>query len=163
MIVAPPYLRSAEQQRSGFLRSAHIEHDSYRRPLPGGTAFSVPGAVKIPGQPKDDLLNVTLRLRASADHAHSRTVKSVSAEELGRSSLRDRRYLSHAEFREFHSASAADIEIVCTFAQEFSLLVTDTSRARRTVELRGAICDIERAFGTSLRLYESPSGKCQLL
>jgi len=163
MIVAPPYSRSAEGQRSGFLRPAHIKDDSDGRPLPDSIAFSVPGAVKILGEGTDDLLNVTLRLRAAADHAHSRTVKSVSAEELGSSSVRNRGYLSRSEFREFHSASAAEIDSVCNFAQEFGLLITGTSRARRTVELRGAICDIERAFGTSLRLYESPSGECQLL
>jgi kumamolisin len=109
------------------------------------------------------VLDVTIRLRASVDHAYSRAVMSLSAEELGSLPLRNRRYLSRSEFREFYSASPADIESVCTFAKEFGLFITGASGARRTIGLRGAICDIERAFGTGLRLYESPSANCQVL
>jgi kumamolisin len=86
---------------------------------------------------------------------------SLSAEELGSSPLRNRRHLSRSEFREFYSASPADIESISTFAKQFGLFMTGASGARRTVRLRGAICDIERAFGTIPRLYESPSGRFQ--
>jgi kumamolisin len=106
------------------------------------------------------VLDVTIRLRVSADHAYSRAVMSLSAEELGSRPLRNRRYLSRSEFREFYCASPADIESISTFANEFGLFITGASGARRTIGLRGAICDIERAFGTIPRFCESPSGRC---
>ncbi len=161
MIAVRPFLRSVEQQRRGILNSSHIRHNPDRRPLFCEALFSVPGAIKTPGRPKDEVLDVTILLRTSADHAYSRAVMSLSAEELGSRPLRNRRYLSRSEFREFYCASPADIENICTFAKQFGLLITGKSRARRTVELRGAICDIERAFVTGPGLYESPSGRCQ--
>jgi len=161
MIAVRPLSRSVEQRQRGILSSSHGRHNPDHGPLLGGTPCSLPGAVEIFGRPKDEVLDVTIRLRASADHAHSRWLVSLSREELGSSPLRHRRYLTRPEFRKLYSASTADIESICTFAKQSGLLITGKSRARRTVELRGAICGIERAFGTSLRLYESPSGRCQ--
>lgn len=161
MIAVRPLSRSVEQQRRGNLNSSEIGHNPDRGPLPGGTPCSLPGAVEILGRQKDEPLDVTIRLRASADHAHSRGLTSLSREELGSSPLRHRRYLTRSEFRRFHSASPADIESICAFAKQFGLFITGACGRRRTVELRGAICDIERAFGTSLRPYALPSGGCQ--
>src|ERR1700739_826875 len=159
MIAGRPLLRSVEQQRGGILSSADIRRNPDFRPLLGSATFPVPGAVNILGPPKDAVLDVTIRLRASADHVLSRAVTAISAEELGGSPLRNRRYLSRSEFLELHSASPGDIESISAFAKRFGLLTTSTSGARRTVELRGAVCDIERAFGTSQSLYESPCGR----
>ena len=162
MIAVRPLLRSAEQQQRGVLNSSHIRHNPDCRALLGNAPLPVPGPIEILGRPKHEVLDVTIRLRAATEHALSRGAIANSAEELGSSPLRNRCYLSRSKFRQFYSASPADIENICTFAKQFGLSITETSGARRTVELRGAIYDIEKAFGVSLKLYESPSGRCQV-
>jgi kumamolisin len=161
MIAVRPRSQSVEQQQRGILRSSHIRHNLGRRPLPGSAPLSRPGAARMLGRPEDEVLDVSIRLRASTEHEPSRAVLSLSAEKFGSSSLGNRRYLSRSEFREFHAASPADIESICTFAKEFSLSVTGTSGAGRSAKLRGAVSDIEKAFGTRLELYECPLGKYQ--
>ena len=158
MIAVRPLLRSVEQGQRRPV-SSHISQDDGRRPLRGSAPRSVPGTVLIPGRPKDEVLEVAVRLRASTEKALRSGQTPFSTEETWRGPLRDRRYLTRSEARKFYSASPKDIGAICAFAKRFGLLVTDLSAARRSVEMRGAICDIEKAFGTRLGSYESPFGR----
>lgn len=63
------------------------------------------------------------------------------------------------EYGTIHGANPADITAIEAFAHEFGLTVTERSQARRSVVLSGTAENMQRAFGTTLAYYDSPSGR----
>jgi kumamolisin len=66
--------------------------------------------------------------------------------------------LTRAEFASRYGAAPDDVRRVEQFAQQFDLTVVSVDIARRTIVLGGTIAAMNEAFGTALRLYQSPRG-----
>jgi len=81
-----------------------------------------------------------------------------SPEELGRTPLGERRYLTRREFAARHGAARKDLAAVTDFATEHGLHVRQASAARRSVVLTGPADRMEAAFRTRLAHYRSPEG-----
>jgi kumamolisin len=84
--------------------------------------------------------------------------KEPDAEEFG---YRDSHTVNHhprEAFAASHGADPADMALIEAFAHEYSLTVSDSSAARRSVTLTGTIENMQEAFGTSLAHYEAPAG-----
>jgi kumamolisin len=115
-----------------------------RIPLAGSERTIATNAQLVGAAAPDEILEVTLRLRAktqlkSAPRAHSR--------------------LSREEFEKTYSASEADIRAVEDFAHEHELTVLVSDAARRTIVLRGTVAQFSAAFGVELRQYDYPQGR----
>jgi subtilase family serine protease len=67
------------------------------------------------------------------------------------------RYLTSPQFMAKFGPTEADYEAVANFARNNGLQVTDTFDERGAVYVAGAVSDIEKAFGVTLRLYQHPS------
>src|ERR1700744_3864895 len=106
------------------------------------------GAREIGPADPGSRVEVTIRLRPRAAHA---------AEDPGKR-LHERRYMTRPEFAELHGAEAAALARVEAFAREHNLAVKETSAARRTVVLTGAVGDMNAAFGVELKEYEHAGG-----
>lgn len=115
---------------------------SMRRPLPNGKDI---GPVDLNQQ-----IEVSLYLSRSAD--------LPSTEELGKTPIASRNYLSREEFAQAHGVQAENIEKIRAFAAEYGLQVVSEDAARRVVKLSGTVEAFNQAFGTSLRRYQHPSG-----
>ena len=63
------------------------------------------------------------------------------------------------EYGTLHGAAPADIATIEAFAHEYGLTVTERSQARRSVVLSGTAENMQRAFGTTLSYYDSPTGR----
>ncbi len=87
-----------------------------------------PGAVRLPGELKDEPFDVTIRLRAPT------RAPILPAEELGRLPLRNRQYLTRSEFRNSVLPSSANIEIAHAFAKRFGLSVIASSAGGRSLQ-----------------------------
>lgn len=66
--------------------------------------------------------------------------------------------LSREEFAAEYGASPADAERVEEFAQQHDLTVVSVDLARRSIVLSGAIANMNEAFATQLKLYQSERG-----
>jgi kumamolisin len=70
----------------------------------------------------------------------------------------DRRSITRAELAQGYAAREEDIEAVRSFARDNGLEVTAVDAARRTVELRGSVEAISRAFGAQeLGVFNHPT------
>jgi kumamolisin len=83
---------------------------------------------------------------------------SSSLEEMARRPPRERRYLSREELLRAYGADPADIAKVRRFARQHGLAVVAQDLAARTVELRGTVAALSRAFNVQLFLYRHPRG-----
>lgn len=72
-------------------------------------------------------------------------------------SPRYHQYLTCGEFTARFGASEADYLAVIAFARSEGLTVSATHPNRMLVEVTGSVADIERAFHTTLRLYQHPN------
>src|SRR4051812_39830559 len=107
---------------------------SNRQPLPN----AVPAGAPDPNAP----VNVTLILRrrtAELPRAGSRRV-------------------TREEFAELYGADPADLLRVEEFAAENDLTIAEVDLARRSVVLAGTVANMNEAFGTQLRLFQTPNG-----
>ena len=68
------------------------------------------------------------------------------------------RPISHHKFAELYGAAAADVEQIEQFAAEYDLTVGQVDLSRRSITLSGAVADMNEAFGTELRVFQSPDG-----
>ena len=106
---------------------------SERTPVPDATLAGSPNPL--------DLVNVTVLVKGR------HPIPEPGAEIISRS-----------EFAERYGAAHADIEAVTQFAEEFDLTVGEVNIARRSIELVGTVANMNEAFGTNLRLFQSPQG-----
>jgi kumamolisin len=110
--------------------------------IPGSDRPELEGAQRIGRPDPDKRIDVTITLprRRGANIADA-----VSGTPVDR-----------ATFTEQFGADPGDIDRVEHFATDHGLEVVQSSRARRTVILRGKVAALEKAFGTDLGLYEHP-------
>lgn len=67
---------------------------------------------------------------------------------------------THASGFEFvRGADLGHVSQVLEFAMEYGLTVVETSVSRRRVLLSGGVSSINRAFGTTIAIYEYPGGR----
>jgi len=116
----------------------------------GSDKRPLPNAKSIGPAPKDERVEVTVRLRP-------RTPLPKAADLLTPSTT-PRQILSHEEFESRHAADPKDIAQVRKFAQANGLLVVRESASRRSVMLSGTVEKLNKAFGVNLQTYNYPTG-----
>ena len=62
------------------------------------------------------------------------------------------------KFAELYGGDPADMELIEQFATDHDLTVGDVDLARRSIQLRGTVANMNEAFGTQLSLFQSPDG-----
>jgi kumamolisin len=108
------------------------------------------------------LLRLTLHVKPAGDQlaTHARSVVEHVA--------RDRRHLTREQYAEAHGLKAADLQKVRQFVGRSGLLLVPdglarglsaSPRAHRTVEVEGAVGDINRALGTRLVRVRGKDGR----
>jgi kumamolisin len=115
---------------------------SHREPVAGA---SIARAID-----NNEVVNVTVVLR--------RRTPAAPPEAFAFSDPQSVAHHPREEYGLVHGAVPADIAVIEAFAHEFGLTVTERSQARRSVVLSGTAENMQRAFGTSLAYYNSPSG-----
>jgi kumamolisin len=96
---------------------------------------------------------VVLRGRTS-DEDRLAAVKKMSAQ-----LPHQRRYLNLDELVHLHGATAEDLQKVEAFAQKHRLHVVESSAARRSVVLSGALANFREAFQVNFVHFHSPRGE----
>jgi kumamolisin len=66
--------------------------------------------------------------------------------------------ITHEEYARLYGARPEDIPAVEQFAAENDLTMGEIDMVRRTVVVAGTVANMNEAFGTQLRLYQSPDG-----
>jgi kumamolisin len=121
--------------------------------LPGSHRDPVDQATKTSPVADDELIQVTVVLRRRPN-----TQMPASPEEFAYSGPQAASHQTREEFGLIHGAAPADIAVIEGFAHEFGLTVTERHPGRRTVVLSGTAENIQKAFGTTLAHYDSPTG-----
>ena len=68
------------------------------------------------------------------------------------------RPISREEFAELYGADPADVSQVEQFAADNDLTVVQIDLSRRSIKLSGTVARMNEAFGTQLRVFQSPQG-----
>ena len=68
------------------------------------------------------------------------------------------RPISRHQFAELYGADPADVEQIEQFAAEYDLTVGQVDLSRRSIAISGTVADMNEAFGTELRVFQSPEG-----
>jgi kumamolisin len=106
---------------------------------------------KVVGEPDaNDRLKLSIYVRPNP------AAKPASPEELGAKLPRERKYLSEKESADVFGADGADMAKVEAFARDHELIILESDRERRLVQVSGTVRQIDAAFGVSLKHYESP-------
>jgi len=118
--------------------------------LPGSHKNPVTGAAVIDKAPRDERLEVAVRLRP-----RNPLPKAPQLLSLGSTPAPT---ISRAEFNRRHGASAADLAAVRKFAREHKLTIARESSARRTIILAGTVEQFDKAFRVDLKTYGYSGG-----
>ena len=110
--------------------------------LSGSEREAVPNSRVIGSPDPNEIIDVTVLLRRRAGEPPPAGSARVSRE----------------EFAGLYGADPADVERVQEFAASNDLTVVEVDLARRSVRLAGSIAKMNEAFGTQIRLYQSPDG-----
>jgi len=121
--------------------------------LPGSHRDPVASATKTRPVDNKELVSVTMVLRR-----RPQTQIAPSPEAHAFSDAQTVNYHTREEFALMHGAAPADMAIIEAFAHEFGLTVTERSAARRSIVLTGPAANMQKAFGTTLAHYGSPTG-----
>src|ERR1019366_3688047 len=66
--------------------------------------------------------------------------------------------IARDQFAGLYGADPADVEQIERFAAEFDLTVGQVDLSRRSIAVSGKVVDMNEAFGTQLRIFQSPDG-----
>jgi len=80
------------------------------------------------------------------------------AEEINKTPLSKRKYLTPEEFEKKHGASQHDLDRIRNFANENGLEVKEVNKAGRTIRLTGSAKSMSATFGTKLQRYKHAEG-----
>ena len=69
------------------------------------------------------------------------------------------RPIARHKFAELYGADPADVEQIEQFAAEYDLTVGEVDLSRRSIAISGTVADMNEAFGTELRVFQSPNGR----
>jgi hypothetical protein len=119
--------------------------------LEGSERFHHPSAHRVGALPQDRVLDIVVLLRPHPD-AH----KPHDMEEWAR--IPDRRQLTRRGRPQAigQGATRQDADKVAAYATEQGLQVVDINLPHRIVQLSGTVAQVDRAFGVTLGLYETP-------
>lgn len=120
-------------------------------PVPGTERVPVPGARAVGPTPPDELVRVTVRLRARAEPPDPTLLGALPADQRPP-------YLSREEFAARFGAAADDVAAVRAFAAEHGLRVIDERAAERSVVLEGSAAAVSAAFDVRLLRFALPDG-----
>lgn len=115
--------------------------NSERKPAPGASRIG-------DADPREKLL-VSLRVRPRPGSL------AMNHDDLAATHHKNRRYLSREEYAGMYGADQADLDAVAAFAKSQGLTVVESSIPRRTVVLSGTVADVSRAFGVSMKRYQT--------
>jgi kumamolisin len=118
--------------------------------IPGSTTKPIPGAHAIAEAPRDESLEVTVRLRGRQPLPDPKKMLRASSVPLP--------ILTHGEFARRYGTTKRDFAALRRFAQDNKLAVVRESSARRTVILAGTVENFDKAFQISLKIYAYPGG-----
>ena len=107
---------------------------SERQPSPGSVAIG-------PVDPNEDV-SVTVVLRRKTEELPAPGSHPIS----------------RSQFAERYGARPDDVEQIEQFAADYDLIVGEIDMARRSVALSGTAANMNEAFGTELRVFQSPDG-----
>ena len=108
----------------------------------GSERITAPGSNAVGVVNPNDDVNVTVVIRRRTQELPRRGSRPVPRE----------------KFAELYGANPADVEQIEQFAAEHDLTVSQVDLARRSIRLSGTVADMNEAFGTELRLFQSPDG-----
>jgi len=121
--------------------------------LPGSHREKMAGASAPRPVDNHEMVQVTMVLRRRSQS------RALSAEQFGFRNAHSANYHTREDFAALHGADPADLARVDAFAHEYGLTISERSAARRSVVLKGTAENMQKAFGTSLAHYDSPSGR----
>ncbi len=122
--------------------------------LPNSHRDPYPGARRVGAADPNEIIDVTVyvarRSKAMRLFPH--------IEDLGKTPIAQRRYLTREEFAAMHGAAGDDLVRVREFAEASGLSVKSEDAGRRSVVLTGPVSAFAKAFEADLGRYESPAG-----
>ena len=107
--------------------------------IPGSNKKALPNATVVGAAPKDERVEVTVRLRPRNP--------LPKAKEMLRASASPMPVLSQAEFDRRYGSTEKDFAAIRKFAKAHNLAVVRESSARRTAILAGTVENLNSAFG----------------
>ncbi|MDB5070293.1 MAG: hypothetical protein JWM87_1404 [Candidatus Eremiobacteraeota bacterium] len=119
-----------------------------RARLMKSTRGPVPGARRLGATDPNHVIEITLVLE------RARPVDRGAVAAMATRAPVERRHLTYDELAERHHAPAEAVAAVEAFARDFGLHAEQLNPLRNTVDLRGRVADMERAFETRLEDYE---------
>jgi kumamolisin len=119
-------------------------------PIPGSNRKPLANARVVAAAPKDERLEVTVRLRPKTPLPDAKDMLSASAAPMP--------VLTHEEFKRRYGTTAKDFAAIRKFAKSHSLTVVRESAARRTAILSGTVENFNKAFDVELKTYAYPRG-----
>jgi kumamolisin len=125
-----------------------MTNENQRVPLAGSERAALPGSKVIASANPDEVIQVSLRLRART------AINSSEVQKRGAQAASERQHLTHEEYEQRHGANPDDISKIEQFAHENRLAVVEASAARRTVVLSGTVATFCSAFEVELKQYE---------
>ena len=115
---------------------------SERIALRGSERLPVPDSILAGSPDPNGLISVTVMLRRRGDDLPPPGTARVTRE----------------EFADLYGANPQDIAVIEQFAEDNDLTMGEIDLARRSVVLSGTVANMGEAFGTQLRLFQSPDG-----
>ncbi len=125
-----------------------MERQFSKHVLLRGSEKPAPKAKKVSKIRKSELINITVKLRP----------KEMLPDLTDPAIYEKFTPVTHDEFAQKYGSSEADIEIIKAFAHQAGLSVVKTEPDKRTLELRGTIAQMEKAFKVSLANYKDDKG-----
>ena len=122
-------------------------------PVPGSERVPLPNAKVVGPAAPDERIEVTVRVRP-----RSSMQAQATSEAMTDRLPHQRKYLSREEYEAAYGADPKDLAKVEAFARANSLVVVESSSARRSVVLSGTVAAFNAAFGVELEQYEYPGG-----
>ena len=142
------HTREAENGNKSRHKIAYMKLQFSKHVLLPGTERPAPKAKKMAKIDKAELINITVKLRP----------KEPLPDLLNPQVYEQFTPLSHETFARQYGPSEADTDIVKAFAHSAGLSIVKTEPNKRTLELRGTISQMEKAFKTSLANYKDAEG-----
>lgn len=121
--------------------------------LPGSEPDDRPGVRSVGAPDPGERIHAAVLLYPRGGMSSRITRESVSMQRTGGSEIRT------AGFEFVRGADLSHVSQVLEFAMEHGLTVVETSVSRRRVLLSGPVASINRAFGTTVAIYEYPGGR----
>lgn len=119
-------------------------------PIRGSNKKALANATIVGPAPKDEWVEVTVRLRPRTPLPNPK--------DMLRASTAPTPVLSHAEFEKQYGSTERDFAAIRKFAKAHNLTVGRESSSRRTVILGGTVENLNKAFHVSLNSYVYPDG-----